>query len=93
MRIVVMREMLIFLGVETILNIWGLNRKRDEKMYKKFLILAILLILSACSLFGSYYEPEAVGIGKDVNELKLSPCACMQVEVIKNVPDWFWETI
>ena len=93
MRIIVMHKMLIFLGVETILNIYGLNRKRDVKMYKKFLILAILLILSACSLFGSYYEPEAVGIGKDVNELKLSPCACMQVEVIKNVPDWFWETI
>lgn len=53
----------------------------------------LFLILSACSLFGSYYEPEAVGIGKDVNELKLSPCACMQLEVIKDVPDWFMETI
>ena len=69
------------------------NNKRDVKMYKKILIFAIFLVLSACSLFGSYYEPEAVGIGKDVNELKLSPCACMQLEVIKNVPDWFWETI
>ena len=53
----------------------------------------LLLVLSACSLFGSYYEPEAVGIGKDINELKLSPCACMQIETIKNVPSWFWETI
>jgi hypothetical protein len=62
-------------------------------MCKKILIFALFIILSACSLFGSYYEPEAVGIGKDINELKLSPCACMQIEVIKDVPDWFWETI
>ena len=62
-------------------------------MYKKILIFVAFLILSACSLFGSYYEPEAVGIGKDINELKLSPCACMQKKKKKNVPDWFWETI
>jgi len=62
-------------------------------MYKKLLILGLLIILSACSLFGSYYEPEAVGPGKDINELKLSPCACMQIETIKNLPDWFLETI
>ena len=55
--------------------------------------MGLLLILSACRLFGSYYEPEAVGPGKDINELKLSPCACMQIETIKNVPSWFWETI
>ena len=79
------------LGVETIL----INKRleREMQMYKKILIVAILLILSACSLFGSYYEPEAVGIGKDVNELKLSPCACMQLDLIKTVPDWFWEAI
>ena len=63
-------------------------------MSKNFLlIIGLLLILSACSLFVTYYEPEVVGPGKDVNELKLSPCACMQIENIKNVPDWFWETI
>lgn len=62
-------------------------------MVKKLLIMAAILLVTACSLFGSYYEPEPVGIGKDVNELKLSPCACMQIEVIKNVPNWFWETI
>ena len=62
-------------------------------MLKKIFIFAVILFLSACSLFGSYYEPETVGIGKDINELKLSPCACMQIEVIKNVPDWFLETI
>ncbi len=62
-------------------------------MYKKIFIGVALLILASCSLFGSYYEPETVGIGKDVNELKLSPCACMQIELIKEVPDWFMETI
>ena len=60
---------------------------------KILLIIGLLLVLSACRLFGSYYEPEAVGPGKDVNELKLSPCACMQVELIKEVPEWFLETI
>lgn len=62
-------------------------------MLRKFLMLGLFLMLSACGLFGSYYEPEAVGPGKDINELKLSPCACMHIETIKNVPDWFWETI
>ena len=70
-----------------------IKKRKEKKMYKKILIFVAFLILSACSLFGSYYEPEAVGIGKDINELKLSPCACMQIEVIKDVPDWFWETI
>ena len=60
---------------------------------KKIFIAVALLILASCSLFGSYYEPETVGIGKDINELKLSPCACMQIELIKEVPDWFLETI
>lgn len=62
-------------------------------MSKKIFICGVILALTACSLFGSYYEPETVGIGKDVNELKLSPCACMQIEMIKSVPDWFMETI
>ena len=62
-------------------------------MYKKIFIVVALLILASCNLFGSYYEPETVGIGKDINELKLSPCACMQIELIKEVPDWFLETI
>ena len=62
-------------------------------MFKKILIMGTILALTACSLFGSYYEPEAVGPGKDVNELKLSPCACTHIETIKNLPDWFLETI
>lgn len=53
----------------------------------------MLLFLSGCGMFGSYYEPEPVGIGKDVNELKLSPCACIEVELPHTLPDWFVATI
>lgn len=59
----------------------------------KYIIFAVVLLLSACSIFGSYYEAEPIGVGKGLDELKLSPCACMHVELIKEVPDWFYETI
>lgn len=62
-------------------------------MYKRIVMLFILLLLSACGIFGSYYEAEPVGVGKGVDELKLSPCACMQLDLPKNLPDWFVETI
>jgi len=55
-------------------------------MYKRILLGFVILTICGC---GSYYEPEPVGIGKDVNELKLSPCACMEVELDKTLPDWF----
>lgn len=42
-------------------------------MYKNLVLVLILLLLSACGLFGSYYEPEPVGVGKASDELKLSP--------------------
>lgn len=62
-------------------------------MSKKIIVLFLLLLLSACGVFGSYYETEPVGVGKGVDELKLSPCACMQIELPKTLPDWFVETI
>lgn len=55
-------------------------------MFKRVVVLFMLLVLAAC---GSYYEPEPVGIGKNVNELKLSPCACMEIELEKGLPQWF----
>ncbi|MFI3242075.1 MAG: hypothetical protein R3Y43_05865 [Alphaproteobacteria bacterium] len=58
---------------------------------KKILLLFMPILLSGC--WGSYYEPEPVGIGKNTDELKLSPCACLEVEVIKELPDWFVATI
>ncbi len=62
-------------------------------MSKNFLILFVLLFLTACGIFGSYYEAEPIGIGKGVDELKLSPCACLQLDLPKDLPDWFVETI
>ena len=62
-------------------------------MSKKITLLFLLLFLSACGVFGSYYEAEPVGVGKGVDELKLSPCACLQLELPKTLPDWFVETI
>ena len=62
-------------------------------MSKKIIVLFLLLLLSACGVFGSYYEAEPVGVGKGVDELKLSPCACMQIELHKSLPDWFVETL
>lgn len=61
------------------------------KSCKGLLVILVLLLLSGC--FGSYYEPEPVGVGKGADELKLSPCACLQVELPKTLPDWFVETI
>ena len=62
-------------------------------MSKKIIVLFLLLLLSACGVYGSYYEAEPVGVGKGVDELKLSPCACMQIEVPNPRPDGFVETI
>ena len=56
-------------------------------IYKKMMLVLVLFMLSGC--FGSYYEPEPVGIGKGSDELKLSPCACMHMDLPKDLPDWF----
>lgn len=61
------------------------------RKYSRILLLLVLFLLSGC--FGSYYEPEPVGIGKGSDELKLSPCACMEIELPKTLPDWFVATI
>ncbi len=58
-------------------------------MYKMLVLLSVVFGLASCRLVGSYYEPEPVGIGKDVYELKLSPCACIEVELPKRLPEWF----
>ena len=56
-------------------------------------LLVFLSLFLVSGGFGSYYEPEPVGVGKGVNELKLSPCACLHLELPKNLPDWYVETI
>jgi hypothetical protein len=34
-----------------------------------------------------------VGIGTGSDELKLSPCACIEIELPKDLPEWFIATI
>ena len=58
-------------------------------MYKALFVILTVFVLAACNILGSYYEPEPVGIGKDIYELKLSPCACIEVELPKKLPEWF----
>ncbi len=48
-----------------------------------FLIPLFLLALAGC---GSTSVPEPVGIGGDVDELKKSPCACIEIQ--QNYGDW-----
>ena len=59
----------------------------------RYIMLTAILLLSACSVFGSYYEAETIGVGKGIDELKLSPCACMHLDLPKTLPDWLTETI
>ncbi len=53
---------------------------------KKILSIFLLVLISSCS--GNMYEPDPVGVGYDVNELKMSPCACLQVETKPGLPEW-----
>ncbi len=43
----------------------------------------LLVILAAC---GTTKSPDPVGVGRDVNEYKKSPCACN--EIPQNFSDW-----
>lgn len=57
---------------------------------KNILIFAVIatvaFLFAAC---GSIYEKEPVGIGIDYSELKKSPCACLEVELLPNLPENF----
>lgn len=47
-------------------------------MIKNFLaMVALCLFVAGC---GTMYETEPVGTGYDINELKLSPCSCIQIK-------------
>ena len=53
-------------------------------MKKTLIVLAFAL--AGCSVI---HETDPVGVGYDANELKLSPCACIQVETLPGLPEWF----
>lgn len=51
----------------------------------------IILLLAGCSstadsVFGSRNMPEPIGIGRDLDELKKSPCACIEIQ--QDYSDW-----
>ncbi|MCL2439142.1 MAG: hypothetical protein FWD15_01370 [Alphaproteobacteria bacterium] len=49
-------------------------------------ILLIGMFVAACN---SQFDPSPVGVGFDANELKTSPCACIQIENKPGLPEWF----
>ena len=56
---------------------------------KNLLIFGVLVLVAFLMACGSLYEKEPVGIGPDYSELKRSPCACMEVELLPDLPEWF----
>lgn len=53
-----------------------------KKLYMLLLFLCVA-VLVAC---GSIYEKETVGIGTDYSELKKSPCACLKIDYVPQMP-------
>lgn len=71
------------------LRIKTLTESKGEKMLKVsrlVFVIAGFLVVAGC---GSVYNPEPVGIGPDAAELKASPCACLQIETLPGLPEWF----
>ncbi len=60
-----------------------------KKFWQTAFIIALCTFLNAC---GSIYEKEPVGIGRDLSELKRSPCACMLLKLPAELPDWIMAT-
>ena len=42
----------------------------------RYAVIFITLLLSGC---GSIFSPDPIGIGRDRDELKQSPCACDEI--------------
>jgi hypothetical protein len=51
-------------------------------MIKTFLLLSLVILSGCASVFGSDEVPDPVGIGNDVNELKRSPCSCIELQQV-----------
>jgi uncharacterized protein YceK len=52
-------------------------------MRKVLLLLIVPFLLAGC---GSIYNQDAVGVGYDASELKVSPCACLEVKNLNFLP-------
>ena len=56
---------------------------------KNILVFCAIVLVAMLMACGSLYEKEPVGIGIDYSELKRSPCACLEVELMPDLPQWF----
>jgi uncharacterized protein YceK len=45
-------------------------------MRRRSAVILVALLLSGC---GSIFSPDPIGIGRDRDELKQSPCACDEI--------------
>lgn len=55
---------------------------------KKIIFLTIISLSVLAAACGSVYEKEPAGIGPDYAELKKSPCACLEIEKMPELPEW-----
>jgi hypothetical protein len=58
---------------------------------KKIIAVLVVAFVAGCS--GSIYETDPVGVGFDANELKLSPCACLEIDTKPGLPEWLIEAV
>lgn len=59
---------------------------KSTKFLSLLMVLAGGFLLASCA---SEYQPQPRGIGTDPSELKRSPCACLEVETLPGLPEWF----
>jgi len=57
-------------------------------MMKKILVCLVVASAALVVACASIYEKEPVGIGTDDSELKKSPCACLELELAPELPEW-----
>ena len=65
------------------------NFKERGFNMKNILVFSMLVLAAVLMACGSLYEKEPVGIGIDYSELKRSPCACLEVELMPELPEYF----
>ena len=59
---------------------------KSTKFLSLLMVLAGGFLLASCA---SEYQPQPRSIGTDPSELKRSPCACLEVETLPGLPEWF----
>lgn len=66
------------------------------KIVRLCAVLSGLLLLSACAGVGSKDDADVIGIGRGIDDYKVSPCACAEIPQakpdandIEALKDWF----